>query len=402
MRYILLAVLLAVTGFSLAGTLDSYLSFSYEGDSLGFGSGRRRANLGFRYDGGAWNLEVDESFISSDSGGIVPRYLRCTSETDIDLRVVTSIFLFNPDFRYCFDPDEGAEQILPVTAGVALRKGYMRPGMALGIDLPGNLYLDAHGHYWNRDIESDEGAEIAWTEIRYGGGLTWETPWGFNLSTSGLKHSTSAGDIAYEPEWTRVDVAVSTAPRQFPTMTSVVAEMKYSIFDGEDFLNNPLADRVTARIRAVQNISPELALNMTVTTVFDLEEGLTRTAANKGAVRLIYHFLKSGDVPSSLSLGGQYTTSSIETSRLDLAFRINVWKGLSVLLNTDLWEGPTSVPGASASRQKVTLGAGLEYRLTNSFLVWATVEQERTDFSEIEVWERIRTGLEFYPGRFSF
>jgi hypothetical protein len=397
--FIVLAILPAA---AMAVSMDSYFSTSYEGDSLTFSIGRHKLDLDLYISQGPWSLEVEESFISSDSGGIVQRYLNSMLESDLDFRYTTGPALINPDFRYVMHMVDGSEQILPASAGVAVRKGYMRPGIALGVDLPGNLSLNGRFLYWDRDIDAENGDPIAWTESRYGGGLIWETPWGFDASVNGVAHNTTADDIDYESDWSRLDFALSTLPKQLPTRTQVMAEIRYSVLDGDDYLDNPIASRMTGRIRAVQQFSPVFSLNMTVTSTFDFDDGETRTAATQGAARLVYQFRKSGDVPSSLSVGGQYTTSSIETSRLDIGSRINVWRGLSLLLNTDFWEGPTSVPGAGATRKKVVLGAGLEYRIIDNLLVWAKVEQERSDFSEVEVWERLSTGLEFYPGRLFF
>jgi hypothetical protein len=394
-------ILLALPALCMAVSLDSYFSATYEGDSLGFSSGRHRIDLDAVLSGTSWSLALDESFTSSDSSDIIERYLTCTLESDLDFRYRVGAILINPDFRYCMDPGDGAELTFPASAGIGVRKGYMRPGIVLGADLPGDIRISGKALYWNRDVETEDGIGISWTEIRYGGGLLWESPWGIDLSASGVSHNTSVEEIDYDVDWTRLDFALSTEPRSLPTLTQVMADIRYSVFDGDDYLGNPLASRLTGRIRAVQEFNPSLALNMTLTSALDLDD-VTRIASTQGAARLIYHFMKSGRVPSSISIGGQITRSVVETRRLDLASRINIYSGLSLLLDVDLWEGPTSVAGADPTRKKVVLGAGLEYRILDNLLVWATIAQERSDFAEVEIWERLDAGLEFYPGRFIF
>ncbi len=395
-------ILLALPALCMAVSLDSYFSATYEGDSLGLSSGRHRIDLDAVLSGNSWSLALEESFTRSDSSDIIHRYLTCTLESDLDFRYRIGSVLINPDFRYSMDPGDGAELTFPAAAGIGVRKGYMRPGFALGVDLPGDVLLSGKALYWKRDVETEDGAGISWTELRFGGGLVWESPWGFDVSASGVSHNTTVDEIDYDADWSRLDVAVSTEPRTLPTFTQVMADVRYSAFDGEDYLGNQIMSRLTGRVRAVQEFNPSLALNMTLTLALDLNDEITRVASTQGAVRLVHHFLKSGQVPSSISLGGQITSSVVETRRLDLSSRINIYSGLSLLLDIDLWEGPTSVVGAGPTRKKVVLGTGLEYRILDNLLIWATVAQERSDFSEVEVWERLDAGLEFYPGRVHF
>jgi hypothetical protein len=304
--------------------------------------------------------------------------------------------------RYELVPGDGDQLIFPAATGVGLRKGFLRPGMAIGVDLPGEISVSGTALYWDRDVESETGESVPWTELRLGGGIRWKSPWGFDVSASGLNHNTKIEDLDYDRDWTRLDFALSTEPRSIPAFTQVTADVRYSVMDGDDYLDNPIASRLTGRIRAVREFNPNLSLNMTLTQAMDFDDDVTRFASTQGAARMVYLFGKSGQVPSSISVGGQITRSVIETRRLDISSRIHLYGGVSLLLDTDLWEGPTSVAGAGDTRQKVTIGAGLEYRILNNLLIWAVVSQERSEFAEVEVWERLDAGLEFYPGRLVF
>jgi hypothetical protein len=403
MRRLSIITLLLVPAFCAATTLDSYVSAVYEGDSLGFSAGRHRIELDALVTGRSWDASLDGSFTGSDSSAVIPRYLLRSIDTDLDFSYRPGAFVINPDFRYSFHPGDSTQIIFPASAGTGVRNGFMRPGLLLGADIPGDITLSGVVHYWDRDVEDENGEAVSWTELRYGGGLAWRSPWGFDLSASGVFHDTKIEDLDYDTDWSRLDFAVSTEPRNIPTLTHVTAEVRYSVLDGDDYLGSPIASRLTGRIRAVKEFNPFLSLNMTVTSAIDFDDGTTRLASNQGAARLVYNWgRRPGLVPSSISIGGQVTGSVIETRRVDLASRINLYGGLSLLVNAGVWEGPTSVAGAAPTRKKILYGGGFEYRILQSLLVWATVSQERSDLAEIEVWERLDMGVEFNPGRLIF
>jgi hypothetical protein len=214
---------------------------------------------------------------------------------------------------------------------------------------------------------------------------------------SGLYHKTNSDFIDYESTWGRFDIAFSTEPQSLPANFYVTGDVKYSFYNGTNYLGDDLADRFTSRIRLVRMIIPSLAVNTTFESVIDYD-GAIRSACTSAETRILYRFMRSREVPSVITLSGKLSSSSIRTERAVLFSRINFYRGLSLLLNAEARSTPTMVAGAGNTRKRIVFGPGLEYQIGTTLRVWGIIEQERTDLEEVEVWWRVRTGLEFYPG----
>ncbi len=393
-----LPLLLLLPALVFAVTLDGWMDVQTGGDSLSPEPGR--LELGGMLGTENWVLILEEQYSYEDTSGIVPKFLNTYSQTDIDLIVNAGPVTINPDLCWTVDLGDKPEMVLPVQAGVAYREGFIRPGLSLAADISEDFLLFASGFYWNRDLKQEDGYDLAWTEFRVNGGISCETQ-GFTLTMSGLHHKTKSDFIDYESTWGRFDIALSTEPQSLPANFYVTGDVTYSFYDGTNFLGNDLSDRFTSRIRLVRMIIPSLAVNTTFESVFDYD-GVIRLACTSAESRILYRFMRSREVPSVITLSGKLSTSSIRTERAALFSRINFYRGLSLLLNAEARSTPTSIAGAGDTRKRIMFGPGLEYQLGSTLRVWGIIEQERTDLEEVEVWWRVRTGLEFYPGSLSF
>ncbi len=398
MKTFSLLLLLPVLAFAV--TLDGWMDVQTGGDSLSPEPGR--FELGGMLGTENWTLILEEQYSHEDTSGIVPKFLNTYSQTDIDLIVNAGPVAINPDLCWTVDLGDKPEMVLPVQAGVAYREGYIRPGLSLAADISDDFHFFARGLYWNRDLRQEDDYDLAWTETRVSGGVSWETPWGPLLAVSGLSHKTDSDFINYESTWNRFDVSILTEPQSLPAHLFVTADLEYSMYNGSDFLGNDLADRLTTRIRLTRMVVPSFAINTTFESMIDFDDGVTRSACTSAESRILYRFMRSREVPSVITLSGKFSTSSIRTERAVLFSRINFYKGLSLLLNAEARSTPTSVAGAGNTRKRIVFGPGLEYQLGTALRVWGIIEQERTDLEEVEVWWRVRTGLEFYPGSLSF
>jgi len=152
----------------------------------------------------------------------------------------------------------------------------------------------------------------------------------------------------------------------------------------------------------VRSFRPGLALNVTGYSSLDRKDGEWSRAVSAGAARVVLTRGRPGEIPHQFVLGGQFTSSSFSTARFEASARIHLIDGLSSLLSTVLREGPTTIAGAGGSRERVTLGAGLEYRFRDLALVWVKILEERTELSSIENWTRLEAGLRFWPHPIAF
>ncbi|MCK4807880.1 MAG: hypothetical protein KAT09_09545, partial [Candidatus Aegiribacteria sp.] len=368
--------LLLLPALVFAVSLDGWMDVQTGGDSLSPEPGR--LELGGMLRSENWTLILEEQYSHEDSSGIVPRILNTYSQTDIDLIVHVGPVTINPDLCWTVDLGDKPELVLPVQAGVAYREGFIRPGLSLEANLFEVGHLFVKGLYWNRDLRQDDDSDLAWTETRISAGQSYEVS-GFTISMSGLYHKTNSDFIDYESAWGRLDIALSTVPQSLPANMFINGDVTYSFYDGSDFNDHDIADRLTSRVRLVQMIIPSVSVNTTFESVIDFDDGVTRSACTSAESRILYHFMRSREVPSVITLSGKLSTSSIRTERAVLFSRINFYRGLSILLNAEARCTPTMVAGASATRKRIIFGPGLEYQLGTTLRVWGIIEQERTD-----------------------
>jgi hypothetical protein len=386
---------------AMAVSVDGWMNVQTTGDSLSPGMGRME--LGGLIRDGDWTLVIHERFSHTDSSGIVPRFLNTYSRTDLDFSVTAGPLTINPEVCWTVDlGDNKPEIILPVQAGTAYREGFIRPGLGIEADVTENLRLFAQGLYWNRDLKQEDDYDLAWTETRISGGATWVSPWDVSLTVAGLNHKTSSDFIGYDATWSRVDVSLGIRPQSLPVNMFLSGDVTYSAYSGSDYLDHDIADRLTSRVRVSQMVLSGISVNTIFESVIDFDDGVTRSACNSAESRIVYRFMKSNDVTSSVVLFGKIARSSIRTERAGVFSRINIYKGLSLLVDAEVRVTPTSVAGAGPNRERYVFGPGLEYQFGNTARIWGIVEQERTDLVRNENWWRFRAGLELYPGTFSF
>ncbi|RKZ06259.1 hypothetical protein DRQ25_14285, partial [Candidatus Fermentibacteria bacterium] len=234
MKTSLFIFLLVLPVLAMAISLDGWVDIRTGGDSLSPQMGR--GDLGGLLKGGNWSLVVSQRFSRADSSGVVQRILNTYSRTDVDFSITAGPVTINPDVCWTVDlGDKKPEVILPVQAGVAYREGFIRPGLGIEADVSENIHLFARGMYWNRDLVQEDGYDLAWTETRISGGVTWDTPLNISLTVAGLNHETSSDFIDYEASWSRIDVNLAAQPQSLPFNMSVIGDVTYSVYDGLDF-----------------------------------------------------------------------------------------------------------------------------------------------------------------------
>ncbi|MCK5117524.1 MAG: hypothetical protein KAR44_13065 [Candidatus Aegiribacteria sp.] len=401
MKTSLFVFLLVLPVLAMAVSLDGWVDIQTGGDSLSPQMGR--ADLGGLLKGDNWTFVVHQRFSRVDSTGVVERILNTYSRTDVDFSIEAGPLTINPDICWTVDlGDNKPELVLPVQAGIVYREGFIRPGLGIEADVSENIHLFARGMYWNRDLIQEDDYDLAWTETRISGGVSWDTPWGPSLSVAGLNHKTSSDFINYEATWSRIDVSVAVQPQSLPLNMFVSGDVTYSTYDGSDFNDHDIADRLTSRVRLVQMVFPSISVNAIFESALDFDEGITRSACTSLESRIVYRFMRSQDIASSVVLFGKLSRSSIRTERAGIFSRVNLYKGLSILLEAQARVTPTSVAGAGPDRKRYVFGPGLEYQFGNTARIWGMVEQERTNLETNQNWWRIRAGLEFYPGTFNF
>ncbi len=401
MKY-LIPLLLMIPITAMAVTLDGWMNVTTGGDSLSPQLGS--LDVGGFLQGNSWDVLLQEKHVSMDTTGVVDRVLNSYSRTDLDISIQAGPVRINPDLVWTVDiGDDKPELVLPVQGGIACREGFIRPGLELEAQVNQNLRFFARGLYWSRDIIHEDGSDLGWTDTRFSGGATWDTPWNASLTVAGLTHNTMADYIDYDNTWNRYDVSVALHPGSLPRNMYVSGDVTYSVYDGVDFLDQEIADRLTSRVRLMQmGILPSISVNTIFESVMDFDDGTVRSACTALESRLVWRFLKNRDVPSAVVFSGRLTRSSIRTERAGVFSRINIFRGLSFLAEAEARVTPTSVAGAGPDRQRYTFGPGLEYQFGNKARIWGIVEQERTNLTRNENWWRIRSGLEFYPGSVSF
>ena len=401
MKHLIILIALLVPSACMSVTLDGWMDYQTGGDSLSPLPGR--LELGGMLSGNSWTFVLDERYSHRDSTGITPRVLGSYSVTDADLAIEAGPVTLNPDVRWTVDLGEIPEMVLPDAAGAAFRRGSIRPGLTLRGSLAGSVELFASGRYLNRDLEQADGYDLDWAETRLEGGASWATPWGPTFTVAGLGRNIRSDFIGYDVSWSRIDLGLGLAKDGLPLDLQVQGEISYSIYDGTDYTDRDIADRLTGRVRLTRMVIPSyLTVNTTFEAVFDVDGDDFRTACTSGEARVLYRLPITTVVPSTVSLTGKLALSSIRTSWLELFTRVNVWRGLSLLADARLRETPTDVQLAGPYRQRLTFGPGLEYRFGEQVRLWGLVEQERTNLQEVEVWWRMRAGLELYPGTLSF
>ncbi len=400
MKFSLLLALLLFPALLMAVSLDGWMNMQTGGDSLSLQKGR--LDLGGMLTGNSWTLVIHERLSHKDTSGVVPRILNTYSRTDVDFSVEVGSVTINPDVCWTMDiGDDKPEMILPLQAGVVSREGFIRPGLGIEAAISENVQLFAQGIYWNRDLKQEDDYDLAWTETRISGGVTWNSPWDMSLTVAGLNHKTSSDFINYEASWSRLDVNVAVLPQSLPANMFVSGDVTYSAYNGSDFLDHDIADRVTSRVRVVQMVIPSVSVNAIFESVIDFDDGVTRSACTSAESRILYRFRRSNEVPSSVVVYGKLSRSAIRTERAGIFSRVNLYRGLSLLLDAEARVTPTSVAEAGPDRKRYIFGSGLEYQFGNTARIWGIVEQERTNLERNENWWRMRAGLEFYPGSFN-
>ncbi len=396
MRHIMVALL--ACSLATAATLDQYGSVTYRSDSLAGSPARTEVTWGAILETGPLQLELLDRYLVSDPGGTVPRWTRAGNDLLVSARASFHRFLLRPDLRWQAAL-EGDSILLGVPFADPISQGdVMRPGGTLEADL-GSVRLYGFGRYWTRDMYAADGMEAGWTSTGYGGGGTWTTPLGAILGLSGVSRSHDAELRELYSDWSRLDLSLATRPLSLPTKTMVMADLEYSLYTGEDYTGAEIADRVSGRVRAVQSLSTTVSYNMTMALAMDHHEDGWSIAKGMGGARMLFLLDRGGEVPTTLSIGTSVSSSAMTTACADLFSRVNVYRGLSLLGRIDARRTPTDLAGAPEHRQSLVLGGGLEYQLGRNLRCWTMIEQERTEYRQIENWSRLRAGLDVFPGR---
>ncbi|NLP05474.1 hypothetical protein GX411_05965 [Candidatus Fermentibacteria bacterium] len=388
--------LAGVCAASAAG-FSQYAALRFESDSLGLDPGRRHAEWSGLLEGSRWEIGLRERILLSDSGGTVPRWLLGRSDLEAEARAWLGPVIVNPSVRWSREIDEGPMMILPVQAGEAFYRGFVRPALTAEASLPAGFSVSATGRMLDRSLEMPEGGSPGWSAAQYGGTFEWRAPRGFELYAGGYSSSTDAGDLGWNSDWSRLDAGVRSGPVSFPARTQVLADLQFTGWDGNDYLGMDLGDRVTCSARAVRWLTPRISLNITGRSCFDRRDGEWTHSLGAGIARVNLFFGLPALNPSSLTLAGMYTSSAFTTSRFEASSRVKLYRGLYALFSGDFRSGPTVFPGAPATRRRVILGTGLEYRLGTTAVIWTRVENERTELAQIEDWARLEAGLEITP-----
>ncbi|MBD3370079.1 hypothetical protein GF402_06935 [Candidatus Fermentibacteria bacterium] len=393
---LLLPIVAAMAG---ATVFEQLAVVDFRSDSLSPSPARTEIEWFGRVAGDMWWVELEDSYLLSDSGGLVPRWNRTGNDLRFDGGVRLETITVSPDLRWVSRSESDSLLLGEAPSSLLEQKGYIRPGGSIELNLPGEVHLSGFGRTWMRDLSDEKGVEAGWSTDSFGGTLSWTSPLGVILDVDGLSYSHTADSPELDTEWSSLQVGLGTRPLSLPARTQIMASAGYRFNDGEDYLGDPLSNRVNLRLRAVQTPRPTFSYNVTLTTSFDNhhQEGWTQ-ATTAGGVRAAVTFDRGATVPSNVVLGGMYTVSAISTARFELSSRLHVYRGLSVLLDGTFRRTPTDVPGAPAERRSATLGSGLEYRLGSYVRAWALIEHNRTELSENEAWGSMRGGLELYPG----
>ncbi len=396
MKYTALTLLLAATVFGV--TMEEWVQIDGVSDSLTYGDGlRKEITAGFRATGETWNITLNEDWSTAGTGAALPRLHGNRLESLLEGRVRFGGFTVNPELRYDIDFDS-SQIVYPLSLGEGYHNSSLCPGMTLSWALPGLFEVEATGRYTVRDVAAlDSDLDAEWSETGFGGGVLWHTPVGAYLSAGGVSHTTKLDGYDYQGDWSRVDIAAGYTPGRFPVLSFVTAEAEYSFYTGEDYTGMDLPDRFTGRLRAVQNIARNVAFNITFSQAADFYEDQTAMGPFQSALRTRFKFAGWGNVPSSVTVGGQFTQSAVTTRLGEVEGRISLVSGLSALLTGKLWYGPSSVANTGGYRTREIIGGGLEFRMENGLNVYALYEREGSNLDPAEVWGRVRSGIGFYP-----
>lgn len=389
----LMALCPAVT----AAALDQFVSVSIDSDSLGFSQGRRQLLWSGMIDEDSWSVRAVDRYLDADSGGLVPRRFLGRNDLLVDGDARFGVLTVSPGFRWNTASGDGLEFVLPGQEGTVLDRSYLRPELGLSVTLPHGFRAMVEGSLVERSLEYPDGTSLGWSGKGAEGSLEWNGPGLLWVGAGGTFRSHSSSDIDFETDWSRIGAAVGIRTVTLPARVQVEGQAEYGSLAGEDYLGGELGDRLGFRIRAARSLRPGLALNLTGYSSLDHRDGEWYRAVSAGAARIVFTRGRPGEIPDQLVLGGQVTSSSFSTARFEASARIHLIEGLSTLLSTVLREGPTTIAGAGSSRERVTLGAGLEYRFTDLALVWVKILEERTELSTVEDWTRLEAGLQFWP-----
>lgn len=384
--------------------LDAWLDYQTGGDSLSPNIGK--INVGGRIEGTNWTLLLSEEYVDTDSTSLSPRFITSYSQTDIDFTIDLGPIVLNPALRFNMFLGDNADVVLPNAEGVAARTKYMRPGLDIEGYFSDAITFQTGGMLWIGNLQSEPDAitsatpssegEFKRTRYALNAGASWESSGGLTIGISGEYHHSNSERIDWNSEWSRIDCSAMYSPENLMRWAYMTAGLKYSFYNGEDYLGNDIADRLTAGLRASKTIFPSFAINGTVEASVDFDGNITRFASSYGEVRAIYHFWRNRIIPSNVTASAQISSYATQSARITLSSKINLYNGLSLLLNGEARETPTSVPGASERRQRVSYGPGLEYKMGTTLRVWGLIEEQRTNLEEVEVWLRVRAGLEYY------
>ena len=382
----------------LAVSIEEYAQVNFASDSLNYGEGVRKDVIaGFRVTGETWDISLNEEWVTNGQGAILPRFYTNRLKSSLEGRIRFGGLTVNPEFHYDIDLDS-SQIVYPLSLGEGYRNSSLQPAMTLAYELPGVLEVSGTGRYWIRDAAAlNSDLDSDWSELRYGGQALWHTPIGAYLAVGGVSHQTKLDAYEYDASWSRVDVAAGYTPLRFPTRTFITAEAEYSLYTGEDYTGMLLPDRFTGRLRAVQDVARNVTFNVTLSQAADFYEEETAFGPFQAAIKTKFRFAGWGDVPSSITVGGQFTESSVTTRRGDIEGRLSLVSGLSALMTGSLWYGPSSVANTGGYRTREVIGGGLEYRMANGLNTFVIYEREASNLDPDEVWGRIRGGLGFYP-----
>lgn len=387
-------LMFSIAAFSLP--IDAYLDYRTGGDSLSPNLGR--ISFGGFLEGDNWQLHINEEYVNTDSTTLHPRFITTYSCTDLDFTFnPTGTVVLNPSLRFTLFPgDDNARVVLPNSAGIATRTKYMRPGLNIETTVLNDFTFQAGGMFWMGNLQDEYENEFKRQRYTFNSGVVWDVHSGTSIGLSYEYHHSSSKKIDWDSDWSRIECSVIYSPENLIRWAYITAGLKYSLYNGEDYLGNDIADRLTAGLRVSRTVFPSFAINGTIDASVDFDGSVTRFTGSYGEVRAIYHFRRERMVPSNITASAQISSYATQTGRLTLSSKINLYNGLSLLLNSEARETPTSVPGASETRQRVTYGAGMEYKMGTTLSIWGLVEEQRTNLEEVEVWLRARAGLEYY------
>ncbi len=399
----IVTLLLAVLPLTAAGSaLDGWLDAATGGDSLSPGMGVIEGGGMLRGD--LWNLTVQGKYVVTDTTEITRKFLDEYSVIDVNFKVREGATIVNPDLVWIMDFNEKTpKMVLPDQGGMAFRHGYYRPGLGLETAFVENFRLNMRGLYWNLAAEHEDGSDLGWTGFMLDGRITWDSPWNTSFQAGAVTRKSAINKTGYAKTWNRYDVGVSLHPGGMPRNMYLTGGVTYSVYDGRDFLQRDIPDRLIARIRLMQmGVLPSVTAGTSFESVFDFDGNEIRMACTALEAGLIWKFMKKARVPSTAILSGKLTRSAIRTQTARLFTRVHVFRGLSVLAQARARISPTYVAGAGPYRKSYVAGPGLEYRFGNKIRIWGIIEHERTNLTGNENWWRIKSGLELYPGTVSF